>query len=182
MENSCSQNTITEDETQGEWRTHLTMTINFISRKDTKNFDKNQLIRLKSDNTEIMMGSETDEIIEELFESLLQRYQERLEELKNGSDLVFDSVDALYYNLNKISLNMGKSFIDSPEWLKNKKTIMSPKINDDKCFQYTLVVALSHEQIKNHPERISKVKPFIDQYNWKEIGFPSHKKTGKSLN
>ena len=38
MENSCSQNTITEDETQGEWRTHLTMTINFISRKDTKIF------------------------------------------------------------------------------------------------------------------------------------------------
>ena len=91
------------------------MSINFISRKDSKDFDKNQLIHLKSDNTEIMMGSETDEIIEELFESLLQRYQERLEESKNGSDLVLDSVDALYYNLNKISLNRGKSYIDSPE-------------------------------------------------------------------
>ena len=91
------------------------MSINFISRKDSKDFDKNQHIHLKSDNTEIMMGSETDEIIEELFESLLQRYQERLEESKNGSDLVLDSVDALYYNLNKISLNRGKSYIDSPE-------------------------------------------------------------------
>ena len=99
------------------------------------------------------MGSETDEIIEERFESLLQRYQERSEESKNGSDLVFDRVDALYYNLNKTSLNRGRSYIDSAEWLK-KKTIKNPKNNDDKCFQYALVVALSHEQIKNYPERI----------------------------
>ena len=43
------------------------MAINFISFKDFKN----QIIHLKSDNTEIMMGSETHEIIKELFESLL---------------------------------------------------------------------------------------------------------------
>ena len=81
------------------------MAINFISFKDSKDFDKNQTIHLKSDNTEIMMGIETDEIIEELFKSLLQRYQELLEESKNDKDLVFDSVDALYHNLNKISLS-----------------------------------------------------------------------------
>ena len=42
-------------------------------------------------------------------------------------------------------------------------------------------VALSYEQIKSHPERISKIKPFIDQYNWKEIDFPSHKKDWKKF-
>ena len=46
----------------------------------------------------IMMGSETDEIIEELFKSLLQKYQEGLEKLIDGSDLIFDSTDAFYYN------------------------------------------------------------------------------------
>ena len=91
------------------------MTINFISYKDSKDFDETEIIHLKSDNTEIMMGSETDEIIEELFESLLQRYQERFEESKKGSDLIFDSVDALYYNLNKISLSRGGPYIDSPK-------------------------------------------------------------------
>ena len=39
----------------------------------------------------------------------------------------------------------------------------------------------SHEQIKSHPERISKIKPFIDQYNWKEINFPSHKEDWKNF-
>ena len=59
----------------------------------------------KSDNIEIMMGSETDEIIEERFKSLLQRYQEGLEESIKGSEFIFDSVDVLYYDLNKISLS-----------------------------------------------------------------------------
>ena len=129
-----------------------------------------------------MVGSETDEIIEELFEPLLERCQEGLQESMRGSEFIFDSVDALYYDLNKVSLSRGRSYIDSPEWLKNKKTTTNPKNNDDKCFQYFLVVALSHEEIKNHPERISNIKPFIDLYNWKEMVFHQIIKTGKSLN
>ena len=127
----------------------------------------------RSDNVEIMMGSETDKIIEELFKSLLQRYQKGLEESVRGIEFNFDSVDALYYDLNKISLSRGKSYIDSPKWLKNKKAAINPKNNDDKCFQYNLTVALNYQNIKNNPERISRIKPFIDQYNWKEIDFPS---------
>ena len=39
-----------------------------------------------------------------------------------------------------------------------------------------VTLALNDEQIKNHLERISKIKSFIDQYEWKEINFPSYKK------
>ena len=100
----------------------------------------------------------------------------------NGSHfIIFDSVDVLYYNLNKISLNRGRSFIVSPEWLKNKTATINSKNNDDKCFQYALNVALSHEKNKIHAERISKIKPFFDKYNWKEINFPSHKKDWKKF-
>ena len=130
----------------------------------------------KNDNIEIMMGSETDEIIEELFESLLQRYHEGLEESVKGSDFIFDSMDVLYYNLNKISLIRGGSYIDSPEWLRNKKATLNPKNNDDKCFQYAVTAALNYQSIKKDPQRISKIKPFINQYSWKEISFPSNKK------
>ena len=49
---------------------------------------------------------------------------------------------------NKIRLKRSRSYIDSPEWLKNKKAITNPKNNDDKCFQYALTVALNYEQIK----------------------------------
>ena len=42
-------------------------------------------------------------------------------------------------------------------------------------------MSLNNEQIKSHPERISNIKPFIDQYNWKEIDFPSHIKDLKKF-
>ena len=65
------------NKTQGEWKLQLTLAIKFVSSKD---FKETRTLHSKSDNTETMIGSETDEIIEELFESLLKNYQERLEE------------------------------------------------------------------------------------------------------
>ena len=135
----------------------------------------------KSNNVEIMIGSETNEVIEEPFESFLQKYQEGLEESMRGSEFVYDSVDVSYNNLNKVNLSRSVSYIDSPKWLKNKKATINPKNKDDKCFQYALTGALNYEQLKDHPERISKIKPFIDQYNWKEIDFPSHGKDWKKF-
>ena len=59
-------------ETQfGEWKIQLTMQINFIF---SKVFEETRTKSTKSDNIDIMMGSETDDVIEELRESLLQRY------------------------------------------------------------------------------------------------------------
>ena len=72
-------------------------------------------------------------------------------------------------NLNKVSLSRGGSYIDFPKWLKNKKVTINHKNNDDKCFQYTLAVALNYQKVKNNPERVSKINPFLDQYNRKEI-------------
>ena len=59
-------------------------------------------------------------------------------------------------------------------------TTTNPKSNDGKCFQYAIIAALNYKQIKSHPERTSKIKPFIEQYNSKEIDFSSHQ-TGKRL-
>ena len=93
------------------------------------------------------MGTETDKIVKDLFDSFLQRYQKGLEESMRESEFVFDNVDSLYYKLHKISLNRGGSYIDSSKWLKIKKVTITPKNNDDKCFQYAITVALNHEQI-----------------------------------
>ena len=76
---------IEEHKTEGEWKIQSTMATNFISSKD---FDETSTICSKSSNIEIMIGYETDEIIEELFESFLQKYQEKLEERMRGSEFV----------------------------------------------------------------------------------------------
>ena len=57
----------------------------------------------KSNNIEIMVGSETNEITDEISKSPLQRYQEGLEKSMKGSELIFDSVNLFYYHLQKTS-------------------------------------------------------------------------------
>ena len=74
-----------------------------------------------------------------------------------ASEFVLYNVNVLYYDLNEISLNRGRSYIDSPEWIKNKKATINPKNNDDKCFQYTLAVALNDQNIEKDPQRITKI-------------------------
>ena len=78
---------------------------------------------------------------------------------------------------SKISLNRGTSYIESLEWIKNKGVTINPKnTKDNNCFQYAITAALNYQNIDHHPERISKLKPFINNYNWKDIEFPSHSK------
>ena len=95
----------------------------------------------RSNNEEIMNGSDTDKIIEGLFESFLQKYEENLQEKMKGSGFEFDGVDCLYYDFNKVSINRGGSYIDSPKWIKNTKPTINQKNNDYKCFQYVVTLA-----------------------------------------
>ena len=135
----------------------------------------------KSDNIEILINDEADEVIKELFDSLKNRYQDNLETMK-GTEFVFDYVHLLYYKCHKINPNRGGSYIDSPDWIKNKKATISPiNKNDNKCFRYALTVALNHAKIKKDLQRITKVKTFINKYNWKGINFPSEKDDWKKI-
>ena len=64
------------------------------------------------------MGSETYNIIKELFKSFSQRFQERLEESVGRSEFIIDSVILLESKLNKINTDNVRSYIDSLKWLK----------------------------------------------------------------
>ena len=61
------------------------MAINFISSKDS---DETRTMHTKNNNVEIMVGSETNEIIQDLFKSFLQKYQEGLKESMRGNEFV----------------------------------------------------------------------------------------------
>ena len=55
---------INDHKTQGEWKIQLIMAFNFISCKPDS--DETRIMHTKSDNIEIMIGSDTDEVIEDL--------------------------------------------------------------------------------------------------------------------
>ena len=133
----------------------------------------------KSDNIEVMISDEADQFIKKLFDSLKDRYQNNLESM-GGSNFAFDYVQLLHYKCHKINLNCGGSYIDSPEWIK-KKTINTINEKDNKCFQYAVTVALNYEEIKKEPQRITKIKPFINKYHWEGINYSSEKDDWKKF-
>ena len=61
----------------------------------------------------------------------------------------------------------------SLEWVLNKRATINPKNGNNKCFQYSITVALHHQDIENHPERIIDIGPRIGLYNWEGIEFPA---------
>ena len=84
---------INDYKSKGEWKILLTAQINFISLRPGS--DETRVMHTRSVNEEFMNGSDTDEIIKELFKSLLQRYQENLQEKMRGSDFAFDGVNLI---------------------------------------------------------------------------------------
>ena len=98
---------------KGEWKVQLTAEINFTSLKPGS--DETRIMHTRSDNIEIMIGDDNDDVIEELFKSFLKRYEENLQNKMRGLEFEFDGVNFLYYDFNKISINRGGSYIDSPK-------------------------------------------------------------------
>ena len=153
----------TIENNSNEWKIQINMHANFVSSNDTGEI---RTIFVWGDNEEIRLGNETDDIIKRLINSFLNNYQKEEIILRNGSNFVFESVDLLFYQIHKISLKKGKSYVKFSEWLINKRATINPKNKDHKCFQYSITVALDHQKIESYPERISNFVPFIDQYDW----------------
>ena len=170
---------IEEYKLKGEWKIQLAIEVNFISLKPGS--DETYIMYTKRDNIEIMFGDDNHDIIEQVFESLVKKYEENLQNKMRGSEFQFDGVNFLYYDFNKTSINRGGSYIDSPKWLKDKKSTINPKNNDDKFFQYPVTLALNLDKIKKDPQRVSKIKLYIEKYNWEDIDFPSTSKDWKKF-
>ena len=136
----------------------------------------------KRENIEIMINDKANEVKKELFQSLLSSYQIGLEKSMRGSDFNFDCVHLLYYKCHKINFQHRESYIDSPDWIKNKNgTINLINKKDKKCFQYTITVTLNHEEIGKNPESITKTKSFLKNIARNEEIISQKKMIGKNF-
>ena len=62
------------------------------------------------------------------------------------------------------------SELNSSGWWRGKKETI---IIGDNDFENALDDALNYQNIEKHSERMSKLKPYINKYNWKGIDFPA---------
>ena len=109
---------INDPKTQGEWKIELTMAIDFMFSKDSKSYkdsNENSSLHTKRDNIETIIGNETNKIIEEFFDSRLERCQEGLKESMKQGGFAFGSLDLLCIKYHQVSLNCAGSYIDSPK-------------------------------------------------------------------
>ena len=160
-----------------EWEIQLIMKIDFIFSLD---INDTCIMHTKIDNIEIMKGTETSDVINEFFKSFFRRYQKGLKTKMKGNSYLLESVDLLHYILHKISLNRGGSYINSSDWIKNKKATINPKNKDNECFKYAITAALNYCEIDTYSEKISALKPFSN-YNWKDIDIPSYSQDWKKF-
>ena len=93
------------------WKIESTTAIQFMASKD---IDEKRVINSNTDYREITSGKK-HKIINELFESLLSRYQIDFKESTEGYDFVFAHTDILYFICHKISSNHEGSYIDFPD-------------------------------------------------------------------
>ena len=84
-----------------------------------------------------------------------------------------DDNEKYYYFAVKSKLELCSS-----EWLRSKKESIT---NKDNCFQNASNDLLDYQRIKKDPQRISKLKSYINQYNWEAIKFPSDKEDWKKF-
>ena len=150
-----------------KWKIQINMHTSFVSSNDTEEI---RIAFVWSDNEEVRLGNETDNIVKKLINSFLNNYQKEELILRNGSNFVFESVGLLSYYIHK----RGNSYIKSPEWVASKKAIKNPENVGLRCFEYCVVVALHHKKFKNHPEIMQgNHHLFSYDYNWQSIEFPT---------
>ena len=104
--------------------------------------------------------------IDELVNRMISRM---LEQIKNpalrDSGFVFDEVIGTNVDFHGLNLMRGSSYLPLPDWISRKKAIINPKNSDMECFKWAVIAADKWEEIDKHPERISKLRKFEEEYD-----------------
>ena len=110
----------------------------------------------------MFMGSDTEDITDTLFNTILQRFQQAQETSNDkGSEFILESVELLlHYYFQKINIRRAESYIISPDWIVNKKATINPKNErDNKCFQWSKISGLNYNKTKEKDlKKILKLK------------------------
>ena len=119
--------------------------------------------------TDVHRGSDLDQIVEGMIAHMKTQIENPA--LLNNR-FRFDEVLFLDVNFHWVNLTRDSSYLPLPDWLARKKAIIIPQNNDEECFKWAVITALEWTDIKSHPERMSNLRKFADNYDWSGLEFP----------
>ena len=133
---------------------------------DNRNVIGVDRVRLPFNNrmTEIFQGSDLNEIVNEM----LTHMQMQIENPSLANDR-FTVNDVLFLDINfyQMNLTQGSSYLPLPDWIVNKRAVISAKNVGNECFNQLVTAALHHHVgIKSNPDRISRLRNYVNNYNW----------------
>ena len=104
-----------------------------------KKFEDTRTIYSASKRVETFMSADTDDAIDTLFDTTLERFQQAIGTTSaNGSEFTHESVGLLYYYFMKIDIRRAELYVKSPDWIVNKAETINPKNEKyNKCFQWS---------------------------------------------
>ena len=118
----------------------------------------------------VFQGSDFYEIVNEMFAQMKTQIENPA--LKHRG-FKFDELLFLDVNFHQLNLTRGSSYISQPSWISEKKAIINTENkNDEECFKWAVTAALHHEKIKSHPEHISNIIGYANNYNCSGLKFP----------
>ena len=120
------------------------------SNNNEKDFEDTRTIYSASKPVNIFMGSDTKNVMDTLFNTILNRIQQAIETSnKRGSGFTQENVALLYYYFQRIDIRRGESYIMSPDWAASKKaTINSKNEKYNECFKWLIIAGLNYNKIK----------------------------------
>ena len=134
-----------------------------IDNDDEANFETVD-IAFNSRMIEFFSGSDFKELIDQMLNQMKTQIENPA--LANSS-FVFDQILHIDVNFNQLNLTRGSSYIPLPKWISHKKAVINPRNEEDEeCFKWGVIAALHHEEIGKDPQRITKLKPFENNYDW----------------
>lgn len=97
-----------------------------------------------------------------------------------GSVSIFDNVNKGNCSSHTTTLKRDESYLESQDWLINEKQLLNQKNEVEKVIEYSLLASSNQEQIHNHPEKISNLKPFTAQYSLEKFNSLQNQKIWKN--
>ena len=125
----------------------------------------------------IYRGSDLDQIVDGMIAHMKTQIENPA--LLN-SRFVFDKILHLDVNFHQLNLMRGSSYLSLPNYIVSRKAVIDPQNEDKKGFMWAAIAVDRWMEIKSHPERISNLRKFVDNYDWSGLEFPvSLKQIGK---
>ena len=152
-------------------RIQMTTWIRFARDEDRVDLAFNSLM------TSIYRGSNLDQIVDGMIANM--KFQIEDPALLN-SRFVFNEVLYLDVNFHQLNLMRGSSYLPLPDFIAKRKAVINPQNRDEECFKWAIIAVNKWMDIDSHPERVSNLREFADNYDWSGLEFPvSVKQIGK---